>query len=362
MDVLFFNWRCWLNPLGGGAERFTYEVARRLVERGCRVSWFTSRFPGCKREEVVDGIRLVRAGGKYTVYLEAKKYYKKCFLGKFDIIIDEINTRPFMTVDFVKDAKVVALIHQLAREFWSYETVFPVLIIGRYFLEDRWLRKYSSVPTVTVSNSTMRDLENLGFREVYVVSEGLNLKPVKKVSLKEETPTVIFLGRLRRVKQPDHVLKAFKVIKERIPEAQLWIVGDGPLRVKLERERVDGVRVFGYVSEEEKVDLLRRAHILLFPGVREGWGLTVVEAASQGTPTIGYDIPGLRDSIKDGLTGVLVAANDYIRMGLEAVRLLQDREMLMTLSANALNYSRGFSWDTTARQFYDILKKVCSRS
>lgn len=361
MKIIIFNWRCWLNPLGGGAERFTFEVARRLVEWGCEVTWFTSRFSGCRGEEVVDGIRVIRAGGKYSVYWEARKYYERFFKGCFDVVVDEINTRPFMTVDFVKDTPIVALIHQLAREFWSYETRFPISWIGRYFLEDRWLRKYRLTPTITVSDSTRRDLEDLGFREVYVVSEGLNLRPVDSVPVKENSPTAIFLGRLRRVKQPDHVLKAFKVIKENVPESQLWIVGDGPLRSKLEKEAFDGVRIFGYVPEGEKVNLLRRAHLLLFPGVREGWGLTVIEAASQGTPTIGYDIPGLRDSIRSGETGVLVDANDYVKMGLEAAKLLQDRERLYRLSENALKYSRGFSWDKTAKQVYEILKNVCSR-
>jgi len=362
MRILVFNWRCWLNPFGGGAERFTYEVFSRLVRRGCSVTWFTSRFPGCLDEEVVDGVRLIRAGGRFTVYSEARKYYIKYFKDGFDIIIDEINTKPFMTVDFVRDTPIAALIHQLAREFWSYEMFFPLSVIGRYFLEDRWLRKYCSIPTITVSESTKCDLEDLGFREIYVVSEGLNIKPLGELPEKEEKPTIIFLGRLKRVKQPEHALKAFKHVKEEIPDARLWIIGDGPLRKRLERRAFNGVRFFGRVSEEEKINLLRRAHVLVFPGVREGWGLTVIEAASQGTPTVAYDVPGLRDSVRHMETGLLTPANDVERLAENLIKILRNSELRIAFSKRALAYSRLFNWDNTADQVFNILKSVSDSS
>ena len=140
----------------GGAEVFTYEVAKRWVASGHQVSLFTSKFPGCKDEEIVDGIRIVRAGGRFTVYRQARRYYSKRFKKEgFDVIIDEINTQPFFAPKFAKNGeKVVALIHQLAREFWFYETPFPVSYIGYHFLENRWLKQYVNVSTVTVSEST----------------------------------------------------------------------------------------------------------------------------------------------------------------------------------------------------------------
>lgn len=153
LKILVFNWRCWLNPEMGGAEVFTYENVKRWVRAGHEVTLFTSEFPDCKREEVVDGVRVVRAGGRFSVYWKAKRYYRKYFSKEsYDVVIDEINTRPFLTPKFVNDGeRIVALIHQLAREYWFYETPFPISYIGYYFLEKRWLRNYVDFPTVTVS-------------------------------------------------------------------------------------------------------------------------------------------------------------------------------------------------------------------
>lgn len=114
MNILIYNWRDIKNPDAGGAEVFTHEILRRIAEKGHNITWFTSSFPGCKKEEVVDRIKIIRNGGKYTVYLKAREYYKKYFKGNFDVIIDEINTVPFFTPEFVNNGeKKVALIHSL---------------------------------------------------------------------------------------------------------------------------------------------------------------------------------------------------------------------------------------------------------
>ena len=137
LKILWFNWRCWLNPAMGGAEVFTREVAKRWVADGHEVHLFTSRYPGSKKHEVVDGVNIIRSGGRFSVYEHAKKFYTDKFsLEKFDVVIDEINTKPFFANKFVrKNEKVIALIHQLAREFWFYETPFPASYIGYHFLE-----------------------------------------------------------------------------------------------------------------------------------------------------------------------------------------------------------------------------------
>src|SRR5271157_1278326 len=214
LKILWLNWRCWLNPDMGGAEVFTHEVAKRWVASGHEVSLFTSKFPGSKREDFLDGIEIVRGGGRLTVYQEAKKNYAKRFKAqKFDVVIDEINTVPFFAPKFIKNnEKVVALIHQLAREYWFYEMPFPISYLGYHFLENRWLKQYVDVPTVTVSESTRKDLANLGFKHVSVVPQGLNFKPLDCLPEKDSKPVVIFSGRLKRAKRPDHALKAFKMV------------------------------------------------------------------------------------------------------------------------------------------------------
>ena len=173
LQILWFNWRCIKNPAAGGAEVFTHEVAKRLVRMGHELTLITSKPKGLPEKEEIEGYTVWRSGGRYTVYLKARKIYQEYFKGKVDIVIDEINTIPFFTVKYVKEP-VVALIHQLAREYWLLEMYPPLSLLG-YFLEPRYLRLYRDTPTITVSQSTKKDLEELGFRKIYVVSPGISV-------------------------------------------------------------------------------------------------------------------------------------------------------------------------------------------
>lgn len=358
MKILIYNWRDIKNPDAGGAEVFTHEIARRWVGKGNEVTLFTSAFAGCRKEEVVDGVKIIRDGGKYSVYWKAKEYYKKLFKGKFDIVVDEINTRPFVTPRFVNNGeKVVALIHQLAREFWFYETGFPINYLGYYFFEERWLKRYLDIPTITVSESTRKDLVALGFKNVSIVPEGINFKPLESLPQKEIEPTLIFVGRLKKAKLPDHAIRAFKIIKEKLPDAKLWVVGDGYYRKGLEKMSGMCVEFFGSVTQEKKLELMSKAHAILVPGVREGWGLVVTEANAMGTPAIGYNVNGLRDSIKDGETGILCEPNPEA-MAERAVELLQDGALRERLSRNALEWAGEFGWERSAEEFMKMITSV----
>jgi glycosyltransferase involved in cell wall biosynthesis len=291
------------------------------------------------------------------VYLKARKNYLNYFKGKVDVVIDEINTIPFFTPLYVKEKKL-ALIHQLAREFWFYETKFPLSIIG-YAIEPRYLKLYKDIPTLTVSNSTKQDLIELGFKEVFIIPEGLNHKHnPKSIYPKEKNFTLIFVGRLKRAKLPDHAIKAFNIVKKQIPEARLWIVGDGYLKSELQKIAGDGITFFGKVSEKEKYELMSRAHALIVPGVREGWGLVVIEANSVGTPAIGYNVHGLRDSIRDGENGLLVKQNSPEAMAKAIMKLYNDEKLRNQLSENALEYAKQFSWDKSAEEFEKVVEGV----
>ena len=359
MKILWFNWRDIKNPEAGGAEVFTHEVAKRLVEKGHEVTLFTAKFKGAKNEEEIDGVHVVRAGNKYTVYRKAKEYWKRKFSREgYDIVIDEINTRPFMAPKFVKDTKIVALIHQLAREFWFYETPFPLSYVGYYILEPYWLKHYVNIPTITVSESTKRDLESLGFRKVYVVPEGLNVKPLNEVPKKVDFPLIVFLGRLKRAKRPDHAIEAFKLVKKEIPDAELWIIGDGYLRKKLEKMVFDGIKLLGRVSHEEKIEILKKAWVLVHPGLREGWGLNVIEANAFGTPVVAYDVPGLRDSVRHMETGILIKNGSKEELARGIIMLVKDHNLRQKLSKASLEYAKRFSWNKTARVWSLLINKI----
>lgn len=361
MKILIYNWRDIKNPEGGGAEIFTHEIAKRWVKKGNEVTLFTSGFKGCKQKETIDGVKITRFGKKFSVYQDAKKYYRRYFSKEnFDIVIDEINTRPFLTPHFVNHGEtIVALIHQLAKEFWFYETRFPINLVGYYFLEKRWLKNYRNLPTVAVSNSTKNDLINLDFRKVFVVSEGINFDPLEKVPEKNREPIIIYVGRLKKAKRPDHIVKAFSMIVEQIPRAKLWIVGDGYLREDLERMAGNNVKFFGHVSEKEKIDLLSKAWVLVNPSIREGWGINIIEANACGTPCIAYNVPGLRDSIVDGETGLLVKGNAGVEeLAKVLTEFLENYKVRQEFSKSALKWSKRFTWDKGAEEFMMILESV----
>lgn len=357
MKVLWLNWRCWLNPAMGGAEVFTHEVAKRWVASGHEVTLFTSKFRGCKDEETVDGVRIVRAGGRFAVYGKAKKIYSKHFRKEgYDVIIDEINTQPFFAFKFAKNnEKVVALIHQLAREFWFLETPFLVSQVGYHFLEDRWLKQYVDVSTVTVSESTRKDLVALGFKHLAVVSEGLNFEPLQDLPKKNPKPIVAFSGRLKRAKRPDHAIKAFAIVKKTIPNAELWVFGEGPFKKTLEQIAGSGVRFFGNLSSSERRALLSKSWVLIVPGIREGWGLNVIEANALGIPAVAYDVPGLCDSVRNNETGLLVKSGNIEDLAQKTLSVLSNSQLRERLSLNSLNYSKQFSWDKTAEELIKLI-------
>jgi glycosyltransferase involved in cell wall biosynthesis len=356
LHILWYNWRDIENPNAGGAEVVTHQIARRLVKRGYQVTVFSSEFAGCQPKETIDDVEHVRSGGRYLVYKKAREFYRDNH-SSFDLVVDEINTIPFFTPRFVKDKPIVALIHQLAREFWFYETPFPLSYLGRHFLENWWLSLYRHIPTITVSDSTRRDLEKLGFMQIRTIPEGLDFEPLPELAQKEPFPTMIFTGRLKKAKLPHHAVRAFALIKKELPDARLWVVGDGYMMKELKAMNVQDVSFLGRVSNQFKLKLMRSAHLALVPGIREGWGLVVTESNAMGTPVVAYNVHGLRDAVVDGKTGVLTNSTPEA-MAEAAVRLLNDRVRLDTLSINALQDSRRFSWDKTADKFERILKSL----
>jgi glycosyltransferase involved in cell wall biosynthesis len=344
----------------GGAEVFSREVLKRWAKAGHKVTLFTSKFEGGQRNQVADGVDIIRDGGRYSVYWKAKEHYNKFFSKEdYDVIIDEINTRPFLTPKFVKKGeRVIALIHQLAREYWFYETPFPINYLGYYFFEERWLKNYREIPTVTVSESTRKDLASLGFKAVFVVSEGLDFEPLEELHERASNPVIIFAGRLKKAKRPDDAIEAFRIVRKRIPTAELWIIGNGYLKDRLMRVAPEGASFFSPASNEERRELIKKAWVLVNPSVREGFGLNVVEANALGVPGIAYDVAGLRDSIIDGKTGLLVKSGETETLAAAVTQVLTNDALRTKLSKEALVYSKSFSWDRVADEFMRVVETI----
>lgn len=348
MKIFACNWRDLAHPRSGGAEIYVSAVAREWVAMGHDVTLFCAAVKGEPESEILSGVKIVRRGGRATVYREARRYWNRQAEHGADLVVDCINTRPFLTPRFVGSTPVVAIIHQVANEVWNFETPWPISTIGRHLLEPHWLREYSAVPVVAVSESTRQSLETYGLQRVCVVPEGWDSQHVPDArNAKEAEPTIIFVGRLSPNKRPEHVLRMFETVSKSVPSAKLWIVGDGPLRKSLERRAPERVTFCGRVSEHEKLARMQRAHVLVATSVREGWGLVVTEAAAMGTPTIAYDVPGLRDSVSHS-GGRLTPANPD-SLGRAVARALTGRDQLPTPASPSLP-----SWRVVARRILEV--------
>jgi glycosyltransferase involved in cell wall biosynthesis len=362
MRILILNWRDPKNPRAGGAETFTFEVARRLVEAGDEVEWFSAAFPGAAPEEEVDGIRLVRQGRQWTVHWKAFGHYRNCHSNRFDVLVDEVNTMPFFT-PLWSDIPKRMLVFQLAREVWWYESPFPLNALG-YAAEPQYLKLYRKTPVLTISKSTENDLRHLGFSgPITVLPIGIDPLP-EQAQQKLSVPTFLFVGRLVPSKQIPDILRAFSLFHQAIGDGQLWLVGDGNESYirQLKRQALDlgvaaKVEFCGRVSADEKSKRMSAAHMLLMSSVREGWGLATSEAAAFGTPSIVYDAPGLRDAVKDWETGRVVPPSPA-ELAKAMLQLWKDQVLYRRIATAAKESVKRLSFDTTASLFREALGPV----
>jgi glycosyltransferase involved in cell wall biosynthesis len=305
LRVLILNWRDAAHAGAGGAEVWAHRIGEHWAAEGHDVTFFASAVPNKPTLENSNGVKIVRRGSRFTVYREARKFWKENDRS-FDAVVESVNTVPFMCPKWVGKTPLVTMIHQLAKEVWRHEAPWPVALAGRYVLEPHWLKSYADARVITNSQSGAESFAAYGMNNVSVIPTGMELPAQQsRRYTKEAVPTVIFCGRLASNKRPVDALEAFKVLRSKLPNAQMWIVGAGDQEALLRRKAGPGVKFFGYVPREKKFELMARAHALLVTSVREGWGLVVTEAGAMGTSTVAYDVAGLRDSVP-AANGILV--------------------------------------------------------
>lgn len=359
MRILILNWRCPSNPRAGGAEFLTFEIARRLAARGDEVEWFAADFPGVPTEEVLGGVHFVRAGRQSTVHWNAYRHYRGRLRSRFDVVIDEVNTFPFFTPLWA-DIPRIMLIYQLAREVWWYEARFPLNAIG-FALEPFYLRIYRSQPVLTISKSTERGLRRLGLKgTIECIPVGIDQQESPSHA-KAAEPTFLYVGRLAPSKRVEDIVRAFQGFKQEMHAGKLWLIGEGDpgytkrVNALIRQLGVDqDVTILGRVSVEEKYRRMAAAHMLLMASVREGWGLAVSEANVCGTPAIVYDVPGLRDSVLHGRTGLVVGASPSL-LAEGMVKLWRDPSLYKRLAEQAEHLAQALTFDRAAIVFRDVL-------
>ncbi|MBI3103893.1 glycosyltransferase family 4 protein [Candidatus Daviesbacteria bacterium] len=372
MNILILSWRGSGHPNEGGAEIATHEYAKAWVNVGHSVTLFTSSYSDCKGREFIDGVEIIRQGSQtFGVHLRAFIWYIFGKHKKYDLVIDHFHGIPFFTPLYVKTKKM-AMIHEVAKEVWQYNQYqFPrnlfVASIG-FRIEPHIFKLYKNIHFMTISKSTKKDLINWEIPEknITIIYNGVN-KPKKQTYKKEKEITITFLGALAKDKGIETAIDVFSHLQISSDiNFQFWIIGKGDsnylrfLKKRIEKLNLRNVKFWGYVSEDRKFILLGRSHILINPSIREGWGLVVIEAAEVGTPTVAFNVPGLRDSIIDNKTGLL--SQEYSAKGLadSIFELLENRKRYSLMCENAVSWGNRFSWEKATKESLKLLDKIMS--
>lgn len=350
MKILILTWRDLAHEAAGGAEVYTEQVAAIWARNGIDVTVFAAAVPGRPAEEQVDGYRVVRAGGRFTVYRQARRWWQRQGRHEgFDLVIDMINTVPFTAHRWITGVPTVAFAHQTCEDIWQYNAPIGAAFLGRHILEPRWLRAYRDVPTMAVSASTRDALQAFGIRDVTVVPEGIEPPALVELPAKEERPTIVWCARHVPYKRPLDLVEAATRLQQTIPDLQVWMIGGGPLLEQVRKAAPAGVEVLGRVSEDEKLDRMARAHVHVATSLREGWGLVVSEAAALGTPTVAYDVPGLRDSTLAAGGAVVPPTPDALVAWLPSAL-----ERWMDEHSAPIPYGGAHSWEFVAAQVLSV--------
>lgn len=364
-NILVFNWRDTKSVYAGGAESYVQNLASRWVRDGHAVTLFTSNDGHLPQNGETDGVRIIRRGGFYSTYIIASLYYLVHFRGKFDVIVDSENGIPFFTPLYAKEP-VYCLVHHIHQEVFRKSLIWPLAKFACFLEKDLMPLVYRNSNFITVSQSSKDEMQKLNITQkgIEVVNPGIDsdfLSPGEKAV----NPTISYVGRLKEHKSVHLLIKAFKKILVSFPDATLIIAGDGETENSLKRlvKKLGlnkSVTFSGKVTEQEKRDILRKSWVFVTPSLIEGWGITTIEANACGTPVVAFDVPGLRDSVQNGKTGILVpyGQNDLFAEAIES--LLSNEDLRSEMSKNAISWAENFGWNKSSKKFTESI--LCLRN
>ncbi|KKR10657.1 MAG: Glycosyl transferase group 1 [Candidatus Woesebacteria bacterium GW2011_GWA1_39_21] len=368
MNILIFSWRGPGHPNAGGAEIATHEHSKAWVRAGHNVFLFTSSFLNCKKQEMIDGVTIVRSGNQVLgVHAAALVWFLLGKHPKFDIVVDQFHGIPFFTVLFVR-TKVLAYIHEIAMQVWKQnELPKPYNLIASEFgpkIEPLIFKLYKNVDFLTVSSSTKTDLVLFGVakEKIHIIQNGFNSIRVRGV---KKQKILTFLGSLAKDKGIEDAIGIFSEVHRKDDSWDFLIVGKGDstytklLKRKIKKlGLVSKVKFEGFVSERRKFEILAKSFCMINPSIHEGWGLVNIEANSVGTPVVGYKVKGLIDSVVDGKTGMLFQKGEFHQIAMEIIKLNNDKIRYLTLSNNCINWSKKFSWEKSTKESTQLIESL----
>lgn len=363
MRILVINWQDFTNPQAGGAELHLQEVFGRIAARGHSVDLLCSSWRDAVQRVNLDGIDVHRVGGRNTFPFVARSYFNRHLAANdYDVVVEDLNKVPLYTPLWGL-RRLVVLVHHLFGGTVFREASFP--LAAAVWLSERPLGAiYRDVPFEAVSVSTADDLVSRGIpresiRVIYNGVDSARLTP--NPAERSPTPLFVYLGRLKKYKRVDDVIRAFAALQ--VPGAKLEIAGTGDYRASLEAlvkslGLSSSVKFLGFIPEAQKVHLLRRAWASVLASPKEGWGISNLEAAACGTPVIAANSPGIRESVLDGETGFLVPQNDPLAMTAAMRGLVESAEKVNVLGAAGRRFAETFTWQRAADETLEHLEEV----
>ena len=367
LRIYWFAWKDIRHPDAGGAEVVMHDWLCRLKRDGHDVLLVTARYPGAEAHGDIDGVPIVRVGrNRYTHYWAAVWYYLRHLRHQADLLVEEVNTVPYLLSLVSKGERVLLFYPQLAREIWFYQMPAVVGAVG-YVCEAvyTWIQGRFRKPVVTISDDSKNDLLRFGFDggRIGVVPLGIENTALTRydAAAKEHRFTVLYHSSLRPMKRPMEALRAFAEFRQKGSDGQLWMSGGGDassLRAFARERGVESdVVFFGKTTVEQKLDLMRRATVLVSTSVKEGWGLIVTEANSMGTPAVVYDVDGLRHAARSAGNSVVPSQSSAMASKLaDMARLFTtQRTSYDKVAEQALEGSRRFTLEGSYQSFAKLV-------
>jgi glycosyltransferase involved in cell wall biosynthesis len=356
VKILAVNWQDLENPHAGGAELHLFELLRRLAEKGHAIHLVCSGWPGAPSTATVQGISLERHGGRHSFAALGRRAVQGALQREaWDLVLEDINKLPLYLAGMTR-LPFCAMIPHLFGTTAFQEAPLPVAALVA--LAERPIpRVYRRAGFHAISESTRDDLISRGVPagRIRVIHPGIDCRSYTPASGLDRAlpPTFLYVGRLKRYKGVDVAIRALELARRQRPDLSLDIAGtgdDAPRLVRLAQELglTAAVRFHGFVDEARKRELFRGAWANLLPSPKEGWGLTVIEAAACGTPSLTSDSPGLRDSVQDGLTGYLVPHGDAASLAARMLELAGNPGLVARLGQAARAHACAWSWDDAA--------------
>ena len=362
--IHFVAWRDLDDPEAGGSELHAHKIASRWAAAGLDVTFRTSAVPGAPAALTRDGYRVVRQGGRYAVFPGAAWEGIRMGHRPGDALVEIWNGMPFLSPVWYRGPRIVFL-HHVHAEMWGMVLPPTLAKLGNAMERHVAPRFYRHTRVVTLSESSRVEIVGmLGLPEanVSVAPPGVDER-FTPGGHRSSTPLVVAVGRLVPVKRFDELLRTLAKVKTDQPDLEAVLIGEGYERPALEALRaelgaVEWVHMPGRVPDEDLVSWYRKAWVVASFSQREGWGMTLTEAAACGTPAVATDIAGHRDAVVDGESGLLV--EDLGQLPVALGRVLGDDVLRSRLAKGALARARWFTWDATAQRALEALAEVAT--